>query len=148
LIISRPQTGNLISFIFFFIISYAVVFINLLTILYDPHPQWLNYLIVIVLTPIAFFISYKVIFRYKIIRIDNGRIEVRYPLFRIRKTYTLKDILYWKESIIKTGKTSTFKELEIKFIDNRKITMGYREYVDYEKMVNYLSGKVPKLKKS
>jgi len=147
LIVSRPQTGNLISFIFFFIIAYAVLFINVVILLYDSRPQLLNYLVVIVLTPIAFFITYKVVFRYKMIRMGNGQIEVRYPQFGIHKMYLLKNITYWKESVIKTGKTSAFRELEIKFTDNRKITMGHREYVEYEKMVSYLLQKVPRLKR-
>ena len=147
MIVSRPQTGNLISFIFFFIIAYAVLFINVVILLYDSRPQLLNYLVVIVLTPIAFFITYKVVFRYKMIRMGNGQIEVRYPQFGIHKMYLLKNITYWKESVIKTGKTSAFRELEIKFTDNRKITMGHREYVEYEKMVSYLLQKVPRLKR-
>jgi hypothetical protein len=81
------------------------------------------------------------------IRMGNGQIEVRYPQFGIHKMYLLKNITYWKESVIKTGKTSAFRELEIKFTDNRKITMGHREYVEYEKMVSYLLQKVPRLKR-
>jgi magnesium-transporting ATPase (P-type) len=147
LITSRPQTANFIAFILFLMIAFALVTINILSILRDPAPPIFNYAIVTVLTPIALFISWKTIFRYKVIRMGNAQIDVRYPQFRIRRSYPLKEISYWKETIIKTGKKSTYKELEIKFSDNRKITMAFREYSEYEKMMAYLGQKASRLKK-
>ena len=78
----------------------------------------------------------------------DGQIVVRYPLFRIQRNYVLDDVLYWKESIVKTGKTTNYKELELEFKDGRRIQMGYREYTEYDKMVKYLGQKVPVLKKT
>ena len=114
----------------------------------DPMPQWFNYLIIAVLMPVAIFVSYRVLFRYKTVSMGDRQIEVRHPLFRLRRKYSLEELTYWKESIVNTGKTTSYKELELKFKDGRAIQMGYREYTEYEKMVRYLTRKVPKLKKS
>jgi hypothetical protein len=146
LITSRPQTTSLLSFILFLAIAYTVIFLNVLAILSDPRPQWLNYVIVTALTPMALFITYKVVFRYKIISMGNDEIKLRYPLFRLNRSYKLKEVAHWKESFVKTGKRATYKELEILFSDKRKITMAFKEYTEYEKMVAYLERKIPKLK--
>ena len=70
------------------------------------------------------------------------KIEVEYPQFKLTRKYALEEILYWKESIVKTGKTSTYKELEIRFKDQKMIRLGYKEYTEYEKMLKYLQQKL------
>ena len=110
-------------------------------------PQWFNYLIIVILTPIVIFVSYRVIFRYKTVRMGDRQVDVRYPQFRILRKYSLAEVTYWKESIVKTGKATDYKELEVKFKDGRKIKMAYREYTEYEKMLGYLGQKIPGLRK-
>ena len=110
-------------------------------------PQWFNYAIIIILTPAALFVSYGVLFRYKTVTMGDRQIEVRYPQFRLNRKYSLEEVTYWKESVVKTNKTSNYKELEVKFKDGRTIRMGHREYTEYEKMLGYLGQKIPGLRK-
>jgi hypothetical protein len=146
MITSRPQTTNLLSFVFFLLIAGALVVINLLSLLRDPEPPWFNYLVVAGLVPVILFIIYKIFFRYKVVTMGNGQIIVSWPQFRTSRKYTLKEVVSWSETIVKTGKNSSYKELEIKFRDGRAITMAYREYTDYEKLSGYLAQKLPKIK--
>src|ERR1700712_2268746 len=128
MIVSKPQLTSLLSFVLFLFIASILIAINLLSILTDPHPPWFNYLIVFGLTPVAIFILYKVFFRYKIIRMGNGQIIVDHPQLRSHKAYDLKNVVSWTEAVVKTGKTSTYKELEVRFSNGKKITMAFREY--------------------
>ncbi len=145
---ARPQTTTLVSFGLFLIIAYVVVGFNTFVVIRDPRPQWFNYLIVAVLLPIAFFVTYKVFFRYKVVRFGDGLIEVNYPQLRVNRKYPLSDVVFWMESSVKTGNTSSYKELEIAFKDGRRIQMGHREFTEYTKILNYLSQKLPGSRKS
>jgi hypothetical protein len=127
--------------------SLIVIGINIIAIRLEQEAQWINFVITGILVPISIFIIYKVVFRYKIVRMGNGQIEVKYPLFGKSTCYALKEVESWTETVIKTGKTSTYKELEITFLPGQKITMGFKEYSEYDKMLKYLSQKIPKQKK-
>ena len=69
-------------------------------------------------------------------------------VLRISSNYRLDQIEHWTENIVKTGKNSTYKELELKFVDGQKLSMGHREFTEYDKVIKYLQQKVPKLKKA
>ena len=145
---ASPQTSTLTSFIGFLTIAYILLAVNIYVVIMDPMPQWFNYLILVTLAPIATFVTYKVLSRYKIVHMGDQQIEVRYPQFRLHRKYKLAEIDYWEEVEVKTGQTSSYKELEVKFHDGRIIRMGHREYTDYNKMLNYLSQKLPKARKT
>jgi hypothetical protein len=104
---------------------------------------WYNLVIVALLLPLGFFILYKIFIRYKIIRAGDNRIEVVYPVLKRTHSFTTKEVLSWRESIVKTGKSSVFKELEITFENRFRITIGHKEHTDYDRLVQYLQRKVP-----
>jgi hypothetical protein len=146
LIISRPQRKSLFAFILVLLGGYALTIVNAIVLIRDPAPQWINYLIVVVLAPLSAIITYKTVFQYKVIRMGSGRIEVRYAVFMKDRSYALADVESWSEAVVKTGKSSAYRELVIRFTDQRKITMAWREYTEYEKMIQYLSQKKPNAK--
>ena len=143
---ARPKPGTLISFGLFLVISYALLGLSIYVLTRDPQPAGYHYLIVLLLTPIATYITYKVLFRYKVVSMGNHQIEVRYPQFRSYRSYALEEVESWMESVVRTGRTSTYKELEIKFKDGWKIQMGHREFTEYDTMLRYLTQRLPKSK--
>ncbi len=147
MITARPQTRTLISFILFLGIAYSIAGVNVYIVLVDPMVQWFNYLILALLIPIAGFVTVKVFSRYKIVRMGHRQIEVLFPQFRIQRKYGLEEVKGWEETVVKTGKTATYKELEVNFQDGRTIRMGFREYTEYTNMLNYLAKKIPKARK-
>ncbi len=98
------------------------------------------------LSPIFLFVSYKIFIRYKIIRMGNNRVEISYPVMRKHKVYMLQEIAMWKENVVKTGKNSVFRQLEIFFQDKHRESFGDKEHTEYGRMVQYLNQKVPKKK--
>jgi hypothetical protein len=105
---------------------------------------WYNYAVVIVLSPIGLFVLYKIFVRYKILKFGNNQIEINYPVLRQIKVYSLDQIDQWIENKVKTGKNSEYKELNIRFTDGKKISVGHKEHAEYTRMVQYLLQKVPK----
>jgi hypothetical protein len=146
-IAAKPKTGTLVSFGVFLLISYSLLGLSIYVLVHDPYPPVYHYFILTLLTPVALYITYKVFIRYKTVAMHNRQIEVHYPHLRRHRTYPLEEVASWTESTVKTGKSSTYKELEVNFTDGRKIQMGYREFSEYEKMVQYLAQKLPGLRK-
>ena len=115
---------------------------SLIQILSDQEVPWYAYLVLFTLTPLAIFITYRTFFNYKLIEFGNDKITIKYTVRKKIKFYTLSEVLYWRESVVKTGKNSTFKELEIKFSDHFKVNLGLREYTEYPKVFIYLDKKL------
>ncbi|MBX2914845.1 MAG: hypothetical protein KF856_06180 [Cyclobacteriaceae bacterium] len=103
---------------------------------------WYNLAIVIVLLPIAIFVLYRIFIRYKIIRAGDNRLEITYPVLKRTYGYNIKQIISWRESVVKTGKNSVFKELEIQCDNHLRITIGQKEHTEYDKLVHYLQRKI------
>jgi hypothetical protein len=146
LIVSRPQNGTITSFIFFMLITVIVVVMNAIVIFNNQIGAWYNYAVVIVLVPIGLFVFYKVFLRYKILKLGNNQIQIHYPMLRQSKIYSLDQIEQWAENKVKTGKNSEYKELQVRFVDRKKISIGHKEHTEYSRMVQYLTQKVPKKK--
>ena len=69
-------------------------------------------------------------------------------MLRQRQVYTLDQIDLWVENKVKTGKNSEYKELQVRFTDGKKISLGHKEYTEYAHMVQYLLQKAPRKKAS
>jgi hypothetical protein len=119
---------------------------NLISILHGTFTAWYNFVVVALLTPIGFYVLYRIFIRYKIIRMGDNKIQVDYPVMRQSKKYTLSDLEWWVENKVKTGKNSEYKELQFKFTDGKKIDIGQKEHTEYARMLQYLAQKAPKKK--
>jgi hypothetical protein len=109
---------------------------------------WYNYAVVVVLVPIGITVFYKIFLRYKILKFGNNQIDINYPMLRQRQAYPLDQIDLWVENKVKTGKNSEYKELQVRFTDGKKISLGHKEYTEYTHMVQYLLQKAPRKKAS
>jgi len=144
MIISKPLTSTIISFTLFLSVTFVVLGMNVYALLHQP--AWYNYLTIGLLTPIGLFVLYKIFLQYKVIRLGNNQIEVRFPVWRQAKKYNLNDVQFWVENKVKTGKNSVYKELVIKFNDGKKVSMSPKESSEYERSVQYLKQKLAKKK--
>ena len=121
---------------------------NSIALVSDRQAAWYNYAVVGVLVPIGIVVFYKIFVRYKILRLGNNQIQVDYPMLRRSKAYPLEQIDQWVENSVKTGKNSEYKELQIRFADGKKISVGHKEHTEYARMVQYLAQKAPGKKAS
>src|SRR4051794_16021324 len=97
---------------------------NSIVIFRNQLVAWYNYAVVIALLPIGLFVFYKIFLRYKILKFGNNQIEINYPMLVQRKVYSLDQIDQWIENKVKTGKNSEYKELQVRFADGKKISIG------------------------
>lgn len=143
LTVSKPIGSTLLSFVLFLVICYVLIGMSILQLVQDQEPAWYVYLVIIALTPMALFITFRVFINYKVVELGNDQIVVKYTVRRKHKQYRLNQVIQWRELIVKTGKSSSFKELEILFDDKFKLTVGLREYTNYPKVCTYLAKKLP-----
>ena len=118
---------------------------NIISIMNDTA-AWYNYVIAALLLPIGLFVLYKMFIRYKIIRAGNNSIDISYPVLRQTEKYPLQSIVAWRENVIKTGKNSVYKQLEILMDNKKRISIGHKEHTEYVRLVQYLQHKIPKKK--
>jgi len=81
---------------------------------------------------------------YKIVRMGNNQIQINYPVLRRERKYAINEIVAWRENKVKTGKTSEYKELQILFSDQSKLSIGHKEHTEYPRMIQYLAQKAEK----
>jgi hypothetical protein len=146
LITSKPPTSTITSFVFFLLITFVVLGMNVRAVVQSSHPAWYNYAVIGLLLPIGGFVLYKIFIRYKIIRLGNNQIEVSFPVLRQFKKYSLGNVDFWLENQVKTGKNSVYRELVIKFEDGEKVSLSPKESTEYERALQYLKQKLPKKK--
>lgn len=144
--ISKPLGSTILSFTLFLLISYALIGMCFIQVLKDQHPAWYIYLTLSILTPLATYLTYKIFINYKILEVGNDKIVVKYTVRKKVRSYKLDNVISWRESVVKTGKNSTFKEIEIKFEDNFTFSLALKEYSNYPKVYAYLSKKLAKKK--
>ncbi|MBK5277287.1 MAG: hypothetical protein JJE09_00335 [Bacteroidia bacterium] len=147
MIISRPRTSTVASFVIFLSLTLVVLFMNVLVVIKDPKPAWYTYLVIMLLSPIALFVLYKIFIRYKVITLGNNELGLAYPVLHSTRKFPLDQIDFWAEHHVKTGKNSVYKEFEIKFNDGTRLTIGQKEHTEYDRIIQYLSQKAPKKKR-
>lgn len=145
MVVSKPQLNTLISFSLFLVITAVVFAMNVVSIMNDTA-VWYNYVIATALLPIGLFVLFKIFIRYKIIRAGNNSIDISYPVLMQTEKYPLQSIVAWRENIIKTGKNSVYKQLEILMDNKKRISIGHKEHTEYARLVQYLQQKIPKKK--
>jgi hypothetical protein len=148
MIIAKPNPQTLFSFSVFAVASAALIYWNAAIYFYSPQPRWYNLGIIFLLAPILGYVLYRLLFQLKRIEIGNNLIIVNFLLYRKKTTYTIAEVKSWTEHQVKVGKNTTYKELEIVFASFKKITIGKKEYTDYEKIVSYLKKKAIKRENS
>lgn len=140
MIISKPKGNTLFALSMFLIICYGLLGYTLYNYLNDAKHFWYQYAIFIVITPIALAVTYKTIQGFKIIHIGKDKLLVHYPILFKKKSFNLKHLESWEETIIKT-QGSFFKEIMLKFSAD-KVKLTNQENGEYEKVLAYLKKKL------
>jgi hypothetical protein len=144
-VISKPQTNTIVSFTLFLLLTFTVLTLNVISII-QGVAAWYNYLISALLLPIGVFVTYKIFIRYKVIKAGGNQIEISYPVLRSSEKHSLQSVVAWRENIVKTGKNSVYKQLEILFENKKRISLGQKEHTEYVRLVQYLQHKLPRKK--
>lgn len=139
MIISKPRGNTLFALGMFLLICFGLLGYTSYNYFTYEHRYWYQYVIFLIITPIALVVLWKTIQSYKIIRLGKGKLSVTYPFFFKEQVFYMKDLEYWEEEIIKTQGTA-FKELRLNF-KSGKIGLSSQENGGYNKIHAYVKKK-------
>ena len=140
MIISKPKSSALISLGIFIILCFALGGYALRAILNEAG-VWYHYLISSLALSVAFILLLRQVLSYKIIKIGE-MVKVSYPFRWKVMEFKLKDIIQWKQIVIKT-KNAPFKQLELKF-NGYLLKLSVQENTNYESINKYLKKRAGK----
>jgi hypothetical protein len=139
MIVCKPKTTALFSLGTLALICYLIA-----GILYwngrdqVEHPSY-YYPVLAGLLAFAFGLTLRLLFGYKTIVADNGRITVKQQLLLQERRFDLKNMLDWEEIVIKTM-NGQYHQLKLVFSDG-KLQVSKQEYDNYEKLKSYVRQK-------
>lgn len=139
MIISKPKGNTLFALGLFFLICVTTLGYTLYNFLSYDSRYWYQYIIFIVVTPVALVVLVKTIKGYKIIKLGKGKLSVSYPFIFKKQLFAMQELVSWAEEIIKTPGTN-FKELKMEFPQD-KVSLSNQENGEYLKIYSYLKKK-------
>ena len=145
MIVAKPKISTLFSLGTFVLLCLAISSYAIGHMLSGKSILWYHYTLAIIFFPIGLGLLLRMLLGYRVISVGKEKFEVRFPSRFSNRTYKLKDISQWKETAVKTV-SGTFKEVEIRFNDDKKITVSIQEHTDYKPLLKYLQKKCAKLK--
>ncbi len=140
MIVLRPKATTLFSLSIF--ISFCLIAggVGITHYLLNNALAWYDYIFLILLFPLGIILLLRLIFNYALVRIGRNQITVIYPTRFTERSYELDQLKYWTEKKVKTP-SGLYKEVEIRFNDNRKVSLSLQEHKGYEEALSYLKKK-------
>ena len=141
MIVSKPKTQTLTALTIFLVLIFAVFFMLLNSLLTDPS----YFIVKLILTPVVLVIGLlvlgKLLGAIKVVRIGDNKIEVFYPISRMRTIINVPNVLGWKEEVVNT-KNGEYREVKILYTKKKILKLSNRENTEYDAVVKYLKKKV------
>ncbi len=142
MIVSKPKGNTLFALGIFLLLCLALLGYTLYNFINYESRYWYQYVIFVVVTPVALAVIIKTINSYKIIRLGKGKLSVNYPLLLKKRVMQLQDLISCSEEVIKT-QGADFKQLTINF-EREIVKLSNQENSEYPKIYSYLKRKHPK----
>lgn len=140
MITSKPKKATLFSVTIFLLLAYGLLFYTIFRFFSDAEKALYQYVLIIILAPIALGVTFKILFDYKVLQVAKEKIWVKYP-FRFKKqNFNLIKLEYYEETLIKTG-NGVFMQLKIHFDEGSSVKLSRQENTEYDKITAYLRKK-------
>ena len=131
----------MISLGIFLVVIFAVFFFLFDSLLRSREYFWVK----MVLTPTVLAIGLVVLGKFfgslKEVSLGDGKIKVLYYVSRQKIDLPLKDVLGWREEVVKT-KSGEFREVKILYNKKKILKLSNKENTEYDRVVKYLRQKV------
>lgn len=141
MIVSRPKTNTLTALTVFVLLIFTSFFLLLHSLLTNEA----YFIVKLILSPIILVIGLlvlgKLLAAIKIVKLGDNKLQVFYPVSRLRISVNVRDILGWREEVIKT-KNGEFREVKILYTKKKILKLSNRENSEYDAVVKYLKKKV------
>lgn len=147
MIVARPKASTLFSLGAFVLACLAIGGTTLYYVVVEGDRAWYQLILIAVLIPLGIGLLLRLALGYKIVRIGKEVIEIYYPSRWKTLRYKLKEVVNWTETQIKTA-GGQYKEMEVHFTDNKKLTLSMQEHTSYPEVLRYMKKKCQRKYKS
>lgn len=144
MITSRPKKNALYSIIIFILVCFSIGFYNLSSIL-NGQGWWLNYVLFFMLLPLGLLLFIRQLLAYKTISFKGNEVILNYPIQRSKRSYDLRDMQSWEETVIKTA-NGQFEQIEMIF-EGKRVSLSDQENTNYQQIQALLMKKSKSKKK-
>ena len=141
MIISRPKPNTLTALSVFVILIFAAFFMLLNSLLTTPSYFILKLILAPIVLAIGLLILSKILGSVKIVKLGDNRLQIFYPITRLRIDLKIQDVLGWREEVVKT-KNGEFREVKVLYTRKKILKLSNKENTEYEAVVRYLKKKV------
>ncbi len=98
-----------------------------------------------IITVVLLLLLVKMMAGFKFIIAGKSQIVVSLPLRRMKRVYSLNQLMGWQEEKVVANKRE-FKQLSLLFHDKFSINVSNHEHLEYDDLFNYLRKRLPKKK--
>lgn len=144
MIISKPHFRAQFAIGVFLILCFALSYYGFDALL-SGEGNWIHLVIVFLVFPIALIIFIRQLINFKLITAGEKRMRVAHPFLFRGYEFKLSDISEWQEEIIKT-RNDPYRKLTVR-TEKHILTLTHQENTNYLKILDYLTKKVPKVRK-
>lgn len=145
MIVSKPKANTVTALTLFVILIFISFFLLLNSLLTNEAYFIIKLILAPVVLAIGLVVLGKLLASIKLVKLGKGTIHVFYPITRMKTECNVKDVLGWREEVIKT-RNGEFREVKILLAKKKILKLSNKENTEYEAVVNYLKKKV-KVKK-
>lgn len=142
----KPKFNTIFSLLVFLGICYVAFFVMLFLMFTSSEPSVFLYVMMPTLGLFGFIITARIVTNYKVIKAEQGKIEVKHTFLFRSKTFSMRELKEIKEEEIKTFGSNHYKHLNVRF-ENGMFTVSNQEYNEYDKFKKYLQKNKRKFKK-
>lgn len=144
MIVSKPKTNTLTALTIFLILIFGSFFVLLDSLLSSES----YFIVKLILAPVVLVIGLvvlgKLLGAIKIVKLGDNKLQIFYPISRLKVEVKVPDILGYREEVIKT-KNGEFREVKILYTKKKILKLSNRENTEYDAVVRYLKKKVKKV---
>lgn len=142
MIVSKPKVNTITALSLFVLLTFGSFFLLLHSLLSNGESLfWVKMVLTPVVLAIGLLVMGKLLAALKVVRLGKNRIDIFYPLTRMKVSLEVQDILGWREEAIKT-KNGEFREVKVLYGKKKILTLSNKENTEYDKVVGYLRQKV------
>jgi hypothetical protein len=136
MIVCKPKSSVLFSLGTFALLCYGCLLFLVLGHASSATKPFYFYPLVFSLAGGALFLTYRIVFGYKVITADKGKIEVRQKFLLRDRKFDLRHLVDTDEVVIKTM-NGDYSQLTLVF-SNGTLKISRQEYSDYDKLKSYV----------
>lgn len=141
MIISKPKSNTITALTIFLVLVFTSFFMVLNSLLSEQSYFIIKLILAPVLLAIGLLVLGKLLGAIKVVKMGQDTINVFYPITRMRIKIGVKDVLGWREEVIKT-KSGFYREVKILYTKKKILRLSNKENTEYDQVVKYLKKKI------